>query len=294
MDHKELHALIHLIDDPDEVIYAQIKDKLIGLGEEVIPSLEHSWETNDFGLLFQNRVEDIIHCIQFDHVCNELKNWKDKGGVDLLEGAILVARYQYPDLDVDQVVNRVNQLKQDVWLELNDHLTAFEQIKVMNHIIYEVHQFQGNKKNFHAPQNSYINLVLESHTGNPLLLSVIYIVLARMLNIPIYGVNLPNHFVLAYMDTNNLLKAIGEDDGTNILFYINPFSRGTIFQRKEIDEFLDQLNLPKEEKFYQPCTHIEIIQRMILNLIGSYEKLGYPDKVAELEAIKKSMDINEG
>lgn len=292
MDQKELYSLINLIDDPDETVYQQIKGRLVELGEDVIPTLEHSWESSELGLLFQNRIEDIIHTIQFDTVCIELKEWASKGGSNLLKGATLLAQYQYPDLDESKVEARINQLKQDVWLEFNEHLTAFEQVKVINHILFDVHKFQGNKKNFHAPQNNYLNVVLESHNGNPLLLAVIYLIIAKMMELPIYGVNLPNHFVLAYMDKNSLLKIMGEDDGSHILFYINPFSRGTIFQRKEIDEFLDQLKLPKEEQFYQPCSNLDIVNRMITNLISSYDKLGYPDKIAELEEIRKSLQVS--
>lgn len=287
---KEIQALINLLDDPDELVYSQVKDKLRSYGEEVIPSLENYWEFNDFDLIFQHRVEELIHEIQFESLKDKLKDWKEAGANDLLQGACLVAKYQYPDLNKKKVHERLDQLERDIWLEINNDLTAFEKVKVINHILFEVHGFKGNKKNYHSPQNSYINNVLDTHNGNPLLLSVIYIILAKRLSIPIYGVNLPNHFVLCYIDEYNLNAIFNPDETNNVLFFINPFSRGTIFNQQEIDHFLKELNVAPEKKYYEPCNNLDIIQRMLTNLIHAYNKSGYLDKVDELNALKKMLD----
>jgi len=293
---NEIAALINLLDDPDEKIYSQIKDRLVSYGEDVVPKLEDVWEKNSFGVIFQNRIEDIIHQIQFDATVIELKTWKNSDERDLLSGALIVNKYQYPDLDEDKIRAQISQLKQDVWIELNNNLTSFEQVKVINQILFEIHGFSGNTVNYHAPQNSYLNNVLESKKGNPLSLSLIYMVIAQQLDLPIHGVNLPNHFVLAYIDENDILQFTKEftgepvEEGDNILFYINPFSRGTIFNRKEIESFLKQLKLSPKDSFFQPCTHLDIIRRVITNLIYSYEKLGYPDKIDELKILLKTLD----
>ncbi|MBX7093920.1 MAG: transglutaminase-like domain-containing protein [Flavobacteriales bacterium] len=290
---KEINALITLIDDPDEKIYSQIRDKLLSYGPEVIPALENFWENNRYGLVFQNRIENIIHQIQFDSVRIQLENWVNEGANDLLQGVLLVNRYQYPDLDEGKIRKKLNQLKQDVWLELNDNLTSFEQVKILNHILFEVHGFDGNKKNYHAPQNSYLNNVLESGKGNPLSLSIIYILLCEQLDIPIKGVNLPNHFVLCYLDELNLLKKLGQDHPDGVMFYINPFSRGTIFNAKEIEQFLAELKIKPRPEFFQPCDNLAIVRRLITNLIYSYEKSGYPDKVEELKLLYQCVDAGE-
>ena len=64
----EISALVHLIDDPDELIFFQVKDKLIEMGAGVIPHLEKAWATENFGDLFQFRLESIIHEIQLKDV----------------------------------------------------------------------------------------------------------------------------------------------------------------------------------------------------------------------------------
>ena len=75
LDENELNALIALLEDPDEDVYSQIKGKLLEAGPVVIPFLEKAWERNSFGVQFQNRVEEIVHTIQFDNVYDALKLW---------------------------------------------------------------------------------------------------------------------------------------------------------------------------------------------------------------------------
>ncbi|MFM9050995.1 MAG: transglutaminase family protein, partial [Bacteroidota bacterium] len=77
----------------------------------------------------------------------------------------------------------------------------------------------------------------------------------------------------------------------NILFYINPFSKGDIFNQKEIDQFLQQLKISPDPSYYVPCSNISMIQRLIRNLMNSYKKLGYPDKIKELERLMKATEI---
>jgi regulator of sirC expression with transglutaminase-like and TPR domain len=286
---KEVIALITLLDDPDEVIYTQVKDRFVTLGPPAIPHLETAWE-NSFDAIMQKRIETIIHTIQFETLQRALRTWSTEEQDDLLKGALILARYQYPDLDEEKLRKQLYQIRQDVWLELHEDLTALEKVKIINHILFEVHQFSGNISNYHAPQNSFINNVLESKKGNPLMLSVVYILICRELNIPVYGINLPQHFVLAYLnDFANLMDVNNKSLSNNILFYINPFSKGLIFNQKDIDQFLKQLNLEPESKYYLPCSNVDILKRCINNLIFSFEKLGYPDKVAELKELDKQL-----
>jgi regulator of sirC expression with transglutaminase-like and TPR domain len=284
MNKNEIKALISLLDDPNELVYHQVSIKFLSLGQEIIPILEDAWE-HSFDALIQNRIESIIHQIQFDIVANRLQEWALPENQNLLEGALIITQYQYPDVDTQRIKKQIEKIKQDVWLELNDNLTALEKVKIINHILFDVHHFSGNTSNYHAPQNSYINNVLESKKGNPLLLSIIYTLLAQDLKIPIYGVNLPEHFILCYVDEENIAIEPRPKNGGNVFFYINPFSKGAVFSHKEIDAFLKQLNLEPLPVFYEPCSNLEIIKRLLRNLIGSYDKLGYPDKSQELKKL---------
>ncbi|HQV73851.1 MAG: transglutaminase family protein [Flavobacteriales bacterium] len=287
MSENELQALITLIDDPDEGVYSQVRDKIVSYGDHVVPQLERAWEYADLGDLFRDRIEDILHSIHLKVVADRLVAWKETGGEDLLEGALIISRYRYPDMDEQKVKARLASIRQDIWLELNDHLTAFEKVRVFNHIFFQIHGFKGNKRNYHAPQNSYINEVLDSKKGNPLSLAIIYQVLAEDLNLPMRGVNLPNHFVLAYLDEDSIGGAdSGQQGEENILFYVNAFSQGDILGRNEINEFLEKLKIEPRASFYAPCSNMDMIRRQLNNLANSYHKQGDSERSQELGTLR--------
>jgi regulator of sirC expression with transglutaminase-like and TPR domain len=101
--------------------------------------------------------------------------------------------------------------------------------------------------------------------------------LAQKLGFKVYGVNLPNLFVLTYK-----IDAIQ--------FYINVFNRGLIFNKVDIDNYLAQLNLPQNEHYYQPCSNIEIIRRVCRNLMMAYEKAGEDERKSEVEDLIKLLE----
>ena len=173
MNTSELNALISLLDDPDENIFEHVNDQILAQGSTIVSELEQAWEQSK-STLQQQRIENLIQKIQFSTTSASLVEWINSGGKDLLEGALIISKYQFPDLNVKKLTAYVEQLKQDIWIELNPNLTALEQVRVINHILFEVHYFIGNNVDFHNPHNSFINMVLESKRGNPLSLSIIY------------------------------------------------------------------------------------------------------------------------
>ncbi|HAQ72321.1 transglutaminase-like domain-containing protein [Salibacteraceae bacterium] len=285
----DISSLIQLLDDPDELVYSHVKIQIMSIGEGAIPNLEEAWESNLFGVLFQNRIEELIHEIQFDAVAKSLNEWAHAEGASLLDGVMIINRYQYPDFDQEKMLKTLEQIQHDIWLELNTNLTAFEQVKVINHILFQIYGFSGNTLDYHSPKNSFLSEVLETKKGNPLSLSLIYSIISQNLDLPIYGVNLPHHFILAYLDRFSLYKTNNIFE-TDVLFYVNPFSKGTVFSKKEIDYFLEQLKLDPEDSFFKPATNVSIIRRALSNLENSYTKLGNDDRVKEIKHLISQLE----
>ncbi len=287
-----IKALVRLIDDPDETIFEHVRDEIISHGTYAIPFLESSWEEDDYGLLFQSRIEDLIKEIQYKAVKDELVNWIKSSQKDLLTGALIISRYQYPNFDEEKTRKRIQEIRKDIWLEVSTHQTAYEKVRVFNKIFYGKYHFTGNSKDYHSPLNSYINTVIETKKGNPLSLCLIYSILAQSLDLPIYGVNLPNHFVLTYLDENNVLSFIDPENKNGNLFYINAFAKGGIFNEDEIDEFLNGLDKPKLREYYEPCSNSSILIRMLTNLISSFQQSGSAKRVKELTELRDLFDNN--
>lgn len=277
---KEISALVKLLDDPDQEIFQHVEERLLGYGNEVIDYLENAWEQSLDSLL-QQRIENIVHKIQFSNVKEDLNLWYQSGAFDLLQGALVINRYQYPDLDEEKIILQIEEIKREIWLGLQYEMSSIEKIKLINHVFYNIYGFSGNTKNHHDPQNSYINQVIESKKGNQISLAILYATLAQKLDIPVYGVNLPQHFILGYIDESKR-----DEQEFGVLFYINAFNKGAIFGKHDVDQFLRQLNLDPLPGFYAPCSNVEIIKRVIRNLISAYENLGSTEKVEELKELQ--------
>lgn len=279
INETEIASLIKLLDDPDPEIFAQIEDRLLSYGNEVINYLENAWEKS-FDALLQERIENLVHKIQYQNVKEDLALWHQSGGFDLLRGVLIINKYQYPDLNEQKIINQLEAIKRDVWLQMMYEASPVEQVKLINHIFYNVYGFSGNTSNHQDPKNSYLSEVMESKKGNQISLAIIYSIIAQKLDIPIYGVNLPQHFILAYADENEKTE-----NESGILFYINVFNKGYIFGRRDIDQFLRQLKIEPERLFYEPCSNTDILKRVLRNLISSYEKAGANEKVIELSKL---------
>jgi len=277
----EIDALVKLLDDPDEEVYQHVQERLLTYGIEVVSYLESAWEQS-LNTVLQERIENLVHTIQFTTVKEDLNLWYQSGAFDLLQGALIINRYQYPDLDEQQIINQIEDIKREIWIGLQYEMSSIEKIKLINYVFYNQYGFSGNTKNHHDPQNSYLNQVLESKKGNQISLAIIYATLAQKLDIPVYGVNLPQHFILGYIDDSH-----EEKKEYGVLFYINAFNKGAIFGKHDVDQFLRQLNLEPQPGFYSPCSNTEIIRRIIRNLISAYENLGSTEKVDELKELQE-------
>ena len=271
MNPNEIKALVSLLDDDDKEVQLHVEQKIISLGGLVIPFLEAEWETN-FNPLVQRKIEDLIHTLQFDTLKYKLKRWKDGGAQDLLEGMWLVATYQYPDLVLERLQKDLEQIYYEAWLDFKPTLHPHDQVKLLNSVLFGKMKFAANTKNFHSPANCMINIVLDSKRGNPISLCVIYMMVANKLKLPVFGVNLPNLFILTYKSADTQ-------------FYINVFNKGIVFSRSDIDSYIKQLNLPPTDIFYNPCTHLDIVKRVFRNLILAFEKTGDTDKVEEVKQL---------
>ncbi|MDZ4823547.1 MAG: transglutaminase family protein [Flavobacteriales bacterium] len=301
MNTNELSALITLIEDPDETVYSEVRRELELRGEQILPQLENWWESHDFGPLFQRRLEELIQTIQYKTVFQRLKEWKENPEAQLLEGWLILNRYQYPSFDEYELKRQVSKIRQGIWLELNDELTALETVKVFNYILYNLQQFHAPEHTDTDPQYHYLSDVLSSRCGNHIALAMLYLALAESLDIPIYGVDAPSKVLMCYanpvfddLDELDQLENI-EDLATlehlpeawheDILFYINASEVGKVIARDEVIEAAKKKNPNADGQPLLPCTHQALMIRMVQSLIHSYEQSFKPDKVRELQAL---------
>ena len=274
MNDKELNALISLLEDPDKEVFDSVKSRLVELGIEVLPELENTWESN-FDSLVQDRAEKIIHEIHFRDIVKSLKKWIQKKDKNLLEAWLIISKYQYPDINEQFYRTKIYNLVYQINGEVEQTYSELEKISAFNKVFFTQNGFRGNTRNFQSPDNSFINTVIDKHKGNPLSLSMLYIIIAEQIGLPICGVNMPKHFIIGFEDENEI-------NGDAIKFYINPFSKGAILNRQDLEVFLKREKLKEESKYFTPCGNTAIIKRLLNNLLHSFTFQSKKEKAQEI------------
>lgn len=267
---QEIRSLISLMDDPDEEVFNSVEKEILSRGNIMISWLEEARakSSND---LMKVRVEQTIHKIHFRNTKSRLEKWVALGQDNLLQGALIIAKYQYPGLKEENIIRRLGHITQDVYLRIKDDMTPFEKVRILNSVLYDEYEFYGNKRDYKSPQCSYINMVFETGKGNHLSLGIIYILVARSLGIPIVGVDIHDYFFLAYREDEKML------------FFINPFSKGNTLTQSELLFFLKLAEVDIHKGQIEPADNITIIRKLVFNLIDSYKKLNKEVKSAEIE-----------
>jgi regulator of sirC expression with transglutaminase-like and TPR domain len=282
-ENKEVHALIQLLDDEDNEVFKHVYNKLVSLGSEIIPDLEQAW-ASELNPLAHERLEDIIHKIQFDALEAEWEEWLFLQQPDLLTGAFLIAKYHYPDIQLEDILKKLRKIKQSIWLELNYNQTPLEQIQIFNQVFYNYHNFKGSQTS-EDYQDFCINNVLDTKKGNSIIVGIIYQILAQELNLPVYGVTLVRHYILAFCKKNIVDFYSEQSLEREVMFYINPINRGSIFSRNEIKDYLEKMKVEQDPKNFYPADNNSIIKELITYLIDIYRQQNREDRVNELKRL---------
>jgi regulator of sirC expression with transglutaminase-like and TPR domain len=226
-----------------------------------------------------SRSKEIISLINFDKIEKNIKLLSFKDSNNILEEALFnIASVEYPEVDMDNYKMILDKMAIDIEKEISKHkiaLKAYNILTSFNKYLFTEKGFRGNTENFYEPDNSYINKVIDNKTGIPISLSSLYILIARRLGIPIFGINLPQHFIVKYLEGGNEL-------------FIDPFNKGLIVSKSEAMNFLKQLGMEIKDldriPFMKVAYDTDIIKRMLNNLISIYES---QNEIIKTEQMKK-------
>jgi regulator of sirC expression with transglutaminase-like and TPR domain len=286
---SEIAALITLLDDDDQEVVSHVWSKIKSLGPSIVPILENSWNP-DFNLTQSERLEELIHEIQFDSLLNEIDTWLNSPTQDLLRGYFLISKYFFPELDSTIIENKISKIRQRIWIELSNNQTPFEQIQIFNQVLYQQLAFKGD---IEAAENTdfCINHILETKRGNPVSLGLFYIILAQSLQLPIYGVCLKSYFILAFCKSNHLVFSNEEQLLNDVLFYLNPFQSGVIFSKTQIDDYLKRIGADNDIANYAPADTLTVLKELLSYIIYVNQQNPKSDAriVLEIGAILKKI-----
>lgn len=272
LDEHRIKSLIHLLEDDDQKTYDLIFPQIMEIGSTLMPYILDA-EERSISPILTSRLKEVYAELNVQSTVKELTDWKLHNSRNLYQGLTIIAKYQYPRIELRKISEIINKIRQDLWLEVNDNLTALEKVRIINHIFFDIYKFRGDTNDYYAPENSFINDILIRKKGNPLTLSAIYSIIAQSVNIPIYGVNIPRNYMLVYVE-KLYSQPLSTFQSNDVLFYINPFNHGEIHSQNDILNYLRRIKSPTDESYYLPCSNIVTIIRLLNNLINIYKNKG--------------------
>ena len=284
---KEISALFHLIDDPDEEVFDAVSKKIVDYGKPIIPNLEHLWETTPSEET-QVRIELLIHRLHFRDLSEDFHQWSVSGHHDLMVGALLVCKFLYPELSTTPVLQEIEKVRRNIWLELNNYLTPLEQINIVTSILYSYYGLKGSETNYKEPNEFLLHKVLEAKHGNQISNGILYLILCELLDIPVKAIGVPKQFVIAYFkpgySEENLPNPLSK-----IEFFIDPTS-GQAFTHKDVENYFKRITVPVAGAYFKPQTNKRMIQQLLEELGKCFDDEKNRYKQTELNQLARLLD----
>ena len=184
----------------------------------------------------------------------------DRSKVTLDVAALEMANVEFPGLDIEASLFRLDTLAEQVDSQLAGKVSGLDFIQATNELLFDILQFRGNEDEYYDPRNSCLNSVLMRRLGIPISLSVVYIEVARRLHRTVYGVGLPGHFIVAYEDAE-------------ARYWVDPFHAGRVLTFADCAALAKQtagVDLRANPAVLAPVNNRQILVRMLSNLKAIY------------------------
>jgi len=181
--------------------------------------------------------------------------------IDLLRAALTIARTQYPQLDIDSYIYRVDAIARRVAARIRDIGDIAQTIYALNTVLFKEEQLCGNRENYYDPRNSFLTDVLDHRLGIPITLALIYMEVARRIGFPLFGVGMPGHFLLKHYDV----------EGRQVL--IDAFNSGHILSARDCRQRLQEIydgQLTFQPEFLMSVSRRQMLTRILNNLKTIY------------------------
>lgn len=275
----EIESLLFLMDDPDPFVQESVEHRLQELGERAVPLLDE-YQAELHASKDKERVNQVIHRLTFDTLEADFIEVLE-GGLKTrksLETAIFtLARFGNPTLRIANYKHKLDHFAEMVGPQIRYKLDEKRKMKRLLKFVFEDLNFRGDTEHYHSPENCFLNQVIDRRKGLPISLSLVVMFVARRLEMPFFGINMPIHFMLNYVgDKEELL--------------IDPYDNGAIVSYDQCYFFLKKNKIEPRPEHFQIATNADIVLRCIRNLIHSYER---QNELERVENLRKLLNIAE-
>mgnify|MGYP000001756310 FL=1 len=285
---SEITALFQLIDDPDEEVFNTISDRLLDYGSPIIPDLENLWEnTLDENTL--ERIERMIYKLRLHDLKEAFTQWKSKPAPSLLEGSLLVTKFQYPELATDTLRHQLEKIRRNIWLELNNYLTPLEQANVIKNILYNYYQIKGVEINYNKPDEFLMSGPLQAKKGNAFANTILYAELCAQLEIDAEFINIPKQCIIAFYSSDWDDTEVYPNPQEFIQFYVEG-TTGHAFSQKDLDQYFLRSNIEPKNMYYKKLSNIRIIKKLLIEFSKCFQSPTLQYKQKDLNDLADLLD----
>ena len=263
-------ALLTLLTDEDPAIYQVIRAKIIEQGQPAREWLRGYTLSSD--PVLRRRAQEIVDYFERGMADNRFLAFCLSRGEDLdLEQAVwLLCQTQYPNINALAYTALFDSYAADLRVRVDFGAPLDRIIGTINYYLFNDLGFSGNESAYYDPDNSYLNRVVDRRTGNPISLCVVYLAVAKRLQLPVTGIGMPGHFVC------RLQTSRGE-------VYIDPFRKGRLMTKGDCIKFLINSGHDFHDGFLAPVTPRRILLRICSNLHNIYSNLNLPEETLRFQ-----------
>ncbi len=276
---KEIESLVYLLDDPDPYVQSQVRNRLFELGENAVPLLDQQ-KSETKNEEARELINNVIQLITYGSVEEDFIDVLEGGisNMEQLEDAIFtLSRFDNPTLRAKEYKQKLDRFADMIADDVRYSLSQTQKMHKVLDFVFEDLGFRGNTSDYYHPSNSFLNQVIDRRQGMPISLALIVLFIARRLDLPFYGMNMPIHFMIKY-----------KSDNEEIL--IDPFDHGKVVTYNQCYYFLKQNGVEPRSEHFAISSEESILARCIRNLINSYEK---KEELHVIEGLKKLLNTVE-
>jgi regulator of sirC expression with transglutaminase-like and TPR domain len=270
LEEKNRKALVSLLSDEDPTVYWTVRQKIISYGpSSALWMREHALSSDP---ILRRRAHEIMnHFGSQDADTHLLAFCLNQGeDFDLEQSVLLLARTQYPHINTEAYSALLDSFAGELRERLDLSAGPEQILRITNEYLFRELKFTGDEQNFYDPENSYINRVLDRKMGNPISLSLVYLLIARRLHLPMVGIGLPGHFLVRFQTSRAEV-------------YVDAFRGGRLLSKVDCIKNVVQMRQRFDESCLVPVSARRILLRICANLHQIYTQRKSPGQIERLQ-----------
>ncbi|MFM1943055.1 MAG: hypothetical protein RI897_2037 [Verrucomicrobiota bacterium] len=250
-------ALVHLLEDDDPAVNEVVRQRILACGEGAIEWLQgYRLDANP---VIRKRVLGLLQFLGRQRADNDFLSLCLSHGedFDLEEAMWSLAATRYPEINVEGYRALLDEMADELREDLPTSGASGEVLAHINTCLFDSRGFKGNESDYYDPENSYLNRVMDRRMGNPVSLCLIYLFVARRLQLPIAGIGMPGHFLCRYQTSREEV-------------FIDAFNQGRLLSKSDCIKYLMQVSYGYQEGLLSPASPRRILLRVCSNLHQVY------------------------